>query len=276
MKWVNMKICNPWSKVTLHNTFAYGDKNYIVKIKGVKMPFGSAQYINQINLLYPNSKLAFNCLPEPYSGNPDANVYCLNMNPGKPDPIFDKCLSNNIYFQRSLENLNHQVQSPFWTEDLVSDSCGTNIRIDPVSFGKLLTCGNTNNDYIHEGARWQYNKTKELRKALNRNPNIFFLEYFPYHSTSGFVFPDYLPSYDYRNELLEFAMKEGKIIFIMRKEREWYNIKYNNIGDRLKMYKKKVFLKNSQGGWLTRQNMVLPIPDNCHYCITWNDILSNM
>ena len=240
------------------------------------MSFGNVNYVNAVNNSQLTSpKLRLNCLPEPYCGDPDANVYCLNMNPGEPDSLFDNTLVNNLYFQRAKDNLQHKVSSAFWTEGLVMSK--SIIYSAPILFEYLLDKKTRPVYSIHEGAKWQREKTKELRVWLNgRNPNIFFLEYFPYHSKFGFDFPDFLPSYEYRNALLEFAMNEEKIIIIMRKEKKWYDIQdrtFGDIGNRLKDYKKKIILKYGQGGWLTRNNMTLPIPNSRCDCLTWNDII---
>ena len=243
MNWCNKGIYNPWTKVNLRNVFADGDYRHLVNVgkKSIeKVPFGSQSYVDMINDLYPGSILNFNSLPEPYSGNPDANVYCLNMNPGEPDSLFDKGpLISNCYTIESLNNLTHNVKDSFWTEGMVSDTLG-NIKTDKDLFEKLLNSKHAVPGFsIHAGARWQRMRTKDLwQPILKRRPNIFFLEYFPYHSNHGFDFPDNLPSYNYRNALLEFAMDEEKLIIIMRSEKKWYDIK--DFGKRLKEYKKKI------------------------------------
>lgn len=272
------KIINPWEKVTINNRFAVNDENSPLNIppkNEQQFLFGTANYTQIINNQQPSPVLTFDCLPSPYSGNPDANVYCLNMNPGQPDKQFDtRPLTINEYTKRALDNLKHNVQDTFWTDGLVKDHLG-NITVDNVLFEKLLAGNNTDDAYIHDGARWQRGKTKELRDKLDgRNPNIFFLEFFPYHSKYGFNFPQDLPSYKYRNDLLEFAMNEEKIIIIMRKEKLWNNISDRNIGYRLLRYKKKIILKYVQGGWLTRNNMTQAIHDYRCECLAWNDIIS--
>ena len=277
MNWKAKGIKNPWANANLQNVFADGDYGYSVKTdkkSNQSFQFGTQSYVEEIKRLCPNSQLTFHCLPSPYSGNPDANIYCLNMNPGEPDPNFDKwSLTANLYTTQSLENLKHHVQDAFWTEGIIADNIG-NIKNDNDIFDRLLLNENAVPGYfIHGGARWQRSKTKELWTLLRgQKPNIFFLEYFPYHSKHSFDFPDYLPSYDYRNALLEFAMDEEKLIIIMRSEKKWYDIK--DFGKRLKEYKKKILLRNSQGGWLTRGNMIQFVPDNRNDILTWNDIIN--
>lgn len=272
------QILNPWRKVSCRNTFAIGDENYPLSIsKKTKQHilFGTTNYIQTVNNQQLSPRLTFKCLPSPFSGDPDANVYCLNMNPGIPDPQFDTWpLTPNKYTSQALNNLKHNVQDTFWADGLVKDQQGK-ITVDNILFEKLLGDKNAANAFIHDGARWQREKTNELRKELNgRNPNIFFLEYFPYHSKHGFDFPEDLPSYKYRNSLLEFAMNEEKIIIIMRKEKLWNNISDRNLGYRLTRYKKKIILKYGQGGWLTRNNMTQAIHDYRCEGLAWNDIIS--
>lgn len=278
MCWLKQGIKNPWAIVNSENVFADGDYGYATTImKDKKLwEFGTQDYLKEIKRVY-GCGLTFECIPDPYCGDPDANVYCLNMNPGEPDPYFDQWpLTMNKYTNKSFDNLKHKVSSAFWTENLVMDDKGV-IRIDAATFASLLNKSKTDgSNRIHGGARWQFCKTDELRNLLGRHPNVFFLEYFPYHSRSGFDFPDYLPSYDYRNSLLEYAMNTNKLIIIMRKRNDWYKIKDKNIGIRLRHYKKKVFLRYGQGGWLTRDNITEDIPDNRCDSISWNDIISMM
>lgn len=277
MNWKDKGIINPWANVCSQNVFAADDYEHLVyvdKKSNLKFQFGSPSYVEAIKKQYPKSKLRLKCLPSPYSGSPDANVYCLNMNPGEPDSHFDKWpLTANVYTSQSLENLKHNVQDAFWTDDMVADQQG-NVSLDNDVFNSLLGDKNTvPGFYIHGGARWQRLKTKELWQSRGgQKPNIFFLEYFPYHSKHGFDFPDYLPSYDYRNALLEFAMDEDKLIIIMRSENKWYDI--NGVGKRLKDYKKKILLRNCQGGWLSRGNMIQFVPDNKNDILTWKDIIN--
>lgn len=285
MKWSDYKsnnnIHNPWNSVNCNNLLADGDANQqeIIGKNKQQAVFGTNNYVQIIEEQKPNTKLTFDCLPEPFSGSPDANVYCLNMNPGEPDPLFDKApLVDNLYTQKAIANLKHNVPDAFWTEGLVIDQQGKITTIDNNLFYQLISDKRAaTNYYIHEGARWQNEKTKELRKELKgQNPKVFFLEYFPYHSNHGFVFPEKLPSYEYRNSLLEFAMNENKLIIIMRQEKLWYKITERNIGKRLEGYKRKILLKCGQGAWLSRNNMLLPIPDFRCESMSWSDIISMM
>ena len=117
----------------------------------------------------------------------------------------------------------------------------------------------------HLGDTWQREVWKQLKEKLGDEPKIFSIEFFPYHSTSGFVFPKDLPSYKYRNELIKEAMDKHKLIIIMRNRDQWYEIEndddINGLGPRLKRYANKVFLRNSQRVWLTPGNFCWEIPE---------------
>ena len=65
---------------------------------------------------------------------------------------------------------------------------------------------------------WLKSRTKQIGQILHQQPDIFFIEYFPYHSTKGFDFPEDLPSYQFTNILIEKAMNEGKAILMISEE----------------------------------------------------------
>lgn len=273
---------NPWSNISWSNTIADCDKNYQVEIKlngkKQKVSFGSPDYVTFINkkdiddngkeVKHP-VKLNFDYLPEPFYGDRKSEVYCLCMNPGEPDYKF--CENNDkqrLYEQYCLAMLNHHPQS----KDLIFD--GKEIISDEIKYNESIQNIMANlKDYKkdpdnikfyprpHLGDTWQREVWKQLIEKLKREPKIFSVEFFPYHSKSGFKFPDYLPSYEYRNDLIDEALREKKLIIIMRMADDWYKIKDRNIGDRLKVYPNKVFLKNSQRVWLTPGNFCWEIPE---------------
>ena len=46
--------------------------------------------------------LTFDCLPDPYNGNPDSKVYCLCKNPGMPDNCF---IGEKAFEGATIDNL---------------------------------------------------------------------------------------------------------------------------------------------------------------------------
>ena len=211
---------NPWLTITSIPLVAQCDEQYFIR------KYGSVtNYERWVNSKYPVADLTFSCLPEPFSGNPNSKVFCLNKNPGKPD----SCFTGEPAFEAAtIRNL--QLLSPncFWAENY------------PNKCGKL-----------HDGVRWLTMRTNTLEKMLGRHPDIFFIEYFPYHSTQGFPFPEGLPSYGFSNMLIEQAILQNKLIVIMRERGNWLKripslIGYNNLA----------YLKAAQGGYLTSPNLI--------------------
>lgn len=213
-------VPNPWLSISSLRHIAPCDEQYFIKCYGTVL-----NYEKWVNKIYPAASHTFSCLPDPFSGNPDSKVFCLNKNPGNPDP----CFKNEPVFEAAtIRNL--QLLSPncFWAETI------------PNKCGKL-----------HEGVNWLRMRTKALETILNRQPNIFFIEYYPYHSTKGFTFPIDLPSYEFSNMLIEQAMEQNKLIVIMREKTNWLK----RIPS-LEGYDYLAFLKCAQGGYLTPKNII--------------------
>ena len=208
---------NPWVSLTKDNV-AQCDQPFFNKYGGV------ANYQNLINSQKNNPNLDFSCLPDPFCGDPESKVYCLNKNPGKPDKCF---VGNASYEEAAKENLKLKRKSCFWAEN-IPNKCGK----------------------VHDGVEWLTKRTRELEGILGRRPNIFFVEYFPYHSSNGFNFPCDLPSYTFTNDLIMQAMEEGKMIIIMREKRNWLK----RIPE-LANYKNLYTLNSAQSGYLTLNNV---------------------
>lgn len=206
-----------WTSITEENVAAC-DSDFFDTFGGV------SAYAQMINDKYPDAELTFLCLPEPYSGNPNSNVYCLNKNPGAPD----KCFSDDKEFeQATLKNLALKQETCFWANGI---------------FNK---CGK-----LHDGVKWLKQRTRKLEEILNRQPQIFFIEYFPYHSTKGFDFPAHLPSYDFSDMLIRQAIDKKKLIIIMREKAGWLR-RIKEMGE----YENLCYLHCPQGGYLTKDNI---------------------
>ena len=170
-----------------------------------------------------SKKIQENTLPEPYTGDVRSNVYCLNLNPG------DACVCygsepqlKEKFTEYTLQTLRHDIDENMW----------------------FLLEGTA-------GQKWWQQKTKKLREDKEgKNPRMFVIEYFPYHSVKGFRFPRELPSYEYSNHLIRQAMDKGKYIVIMRHRKEWLQ----RISG-LEKYEKLVCLNNPQNPCLTKKNI---------------------
>lgn len=198
---------NPWVNISWQNTVTDCDKSIIY-------PAYCAE--NGIDI---------STLPEPFSGNINSHVVCLNLNPGigKCDACFR---FDKTFLKETQEMLNQNLKSPKTTRQYMW-------FVD-------VRCKNGG---LHDGCEWWKKKTKDLVNAIQIPLNIFVIEYFPYHSRHSFSFPS-LPSDDYRNDLLDDALNKGKLIVIMRGERLWYGIQDRSIGQRLKNYSNLIALSN--------------------------------
>lgn len=204
-------MINPWENVTWDVPYAKCDKKIIFQQKHTQLQIDGT-------------------LPEPYSGNVNSNVICLNGNPGRKDTkLCEDEVKKEIFGRIMKDTLNHSIRDFTWlTEEMKA--------IRPV------------------GSGWWENMTKMISSEPNSTAHLFVLEYFPYHSTKMFNFPK-LPSDKYRNFLLNKAMKEGKLILIMRARKLWESIQEDNLGENLKAYPNKIVLKNPQRVYLSRNNM---------------------
>ena len=212
-----LKKKNPWTNLT------EGE----MKIATCDVPFfeamdGAEEYTKKNE----KAQLTFSCLPDPFGGNPDSKVYCLNMNPGKPDASFEGV---EAYAEATIKNLRLESETCFWAEGILNAE-----------------------GMEHDGADWTRKYVKNpLLDILGCPPDIFFVEYFPYHSKSGFAFPEDLPSYAFSNDLIRQAMKDGKLIIIMRSEDKWLE-RIDELAD----YHNLCVLKNHQSVWVSPGNIV--------------------
>ena len=209
---------NPWLNISWKNPIAEADREWIEERFGSVKTFEMKYKTFRLNL--------YGALPEPYSGNKDSKVYCLNMNPGK---WISRFKSNESMLEMTIRNLRHEVENCFWWEKVRDDD------------------GNP-----HDGYCWLKLKTHLLEETLGCRPNIFFIEFFPYHSKSGFRFPDTLPSYEYSNDLIYDAMGKEKTIIIMRQVERWLT----RI-PQLRTYSHMIKPKSCAGGWLSPNNLGL-------------------
>ena len=272
-------IQNPWTNISWDNPFADGDKGYHVKFRKQEFEFGSEEYIKAVNAsdednTKKNKKkvgLRFDCLPEPFYGDPESQVYLLGMNPGEPDPDFNCSNDKDKEYEENCKAmLSHDLRNP----GLLYDSDQQKIVYDSTEYNRIIN-NIFDNNRIKEfrdkkenfplrpqsGVVWQWEMWKQLREKIGRNPKVFSIEFFPYHSTSGFAFPTELPSYKYRNKLIQDAMKDKKLFIIMRNEKMWYDIKFEGDWKSLKNYPNKVFLRNKQRIWLSSGNFMKEIPE---------------
>lgn len=167
---------NPWQNINWDNTLADIDKEFTIVLKEKNM-----------------SLLQLDTLPEPYTGCIDSDVFCLGMNPGEKDTLFEYSDYNrNLLLEYTQKTLSHSIMDNMWYH--------------------LKE---------HNGYCWWRKVTGELRNELKRNPQMFTIEFFPYHSSKGFSFPAFLNSYEYSNWLIRKAISDKKFILILRQKKKW-------------------------------------------------------
>lgn len=272
-------VANPWVDISWSQLIAPCDKDYLLK------EFGSLDD-NSVNL--PKTiELSFKAFPEPFSGDVNSKVYCLDMNPGKPDdgfnPLFERSDSARVFEQQVQLILSHKSTRHFYTgllfngKSIFDNLAKWEKQLDLVFSSRSALNSfkviNTRDNILprpHAGAVWQREIWNPLRKLLGRDPHVFFVEFFPYHSAKGFKFPEHLPSYEYRNYLIRKAMLENKLIIIMRSEVLWYKAI-----PELEYYPNKLLLKTKQRVWLSLNNFCRDIPvfRSCSLCQTKKEIL---
>lgn len=195
--------------------------------------------------------------PEPYFGDKEANVYLLCCNPGY-DSFREHLFTNDAVFRQLMQaNLAHRhilCYHPF----VYLNSIQTK---DPVTHYNL----------IHGGCAWWLQKPSELQRALNNPfPNMFAIEYFPYHSVNASTIPTALykntPSFKYATHLVKQAIADQKIIVIMRKQKEWLQRV-----PQLSGYSKLIVLGSSQNVCITQGNVKYEHNSNRD---AWLDLLS--
>ena len=196
-------IENPWLNISWENGIAEIDKEYLTKFSCFE-------------------KIQKNTLPEPYTGDVNSNVYCLNLNPGSACVCDDSEPQLKKRFEEyTQKTLRHEINYNMWFR--LKDTAGYD---------------------------WWQQKTKELREyKKGQYPRMFVIEYFPYHTVKGANFPRKLPSYEYSNQLIRQAMAENKYIVIMRHRMEWLQ----RISG-LEEYERLAYLNSSRRPYLTKNN----------------------
>ncbi len=189
-----------------------------------------------INNLSPSdrSNIFLDLYPEPFIGDPDAGVYLLNGNPGYSDQ--DNCFSCPSVMSSIMEDVySHKNRSFFWND--------VNQPIKAI-------CPRTGRSIIHQGQVYWQKRLKELTEVLGRNPRLFELEFYPYHSKDFYGFMrEPLSSFEYTRSLVKEAMEKGKTIFILRHKAEW-----ESAIPKLKSYPTFTLI-SPRSTYLTKKNM---------------------
>ena len=156
-----------------------------------------------------SSDLANLCLelhPEPFVGDPDADVYLLTGNPGFSDR--DNCFICHPTVPSILKEVySHKNRDFFW--------------IDP-KYKIEAECPLSKRIITHPGQEYWQKRLRELTEKIGHTPRLFELEFYPYHSKDFYGFMKTpLESFGYTKYLVKKAIEDKKTIIILRHKREW-------------------------------------------------------
>lgn len=222
-----MPTTNPWETLLSNRT--------------TNQPVNQMAALNDLNVIqnfpaYKNNNIHLNLWPEPFMGNPDADIYLLSGNPGCANYNLESQFAQDQTFSNAMaQNLQHKF--PIQGGDFVY--LNTNIQNLKI------------NRQNHSGCTWWERRTKTFRGKSTKT--FFNIDFFPYHSEDleGIPVNVNLSSYQYSNDLIQQAMNDGKIIIIMRLRNAWLK----RIPD-LKKYDKCYMLINPQSIYLTPYNII--------------------
>lgn len=172
------------------------------------------------------NRIHLELLPEPFLGNPNANIVLLNLNPGfnKRDIKFHE---NKEFKKAALRNLWHKEEKyPFYP-------LNPKFRKSPV-------------------AKWWTGRLKPLCNDFGLEKiakSVFCLEFFPYHSIKYKHSKVILKSQEYNFHLVDKAIDRGAMIIIMRSEKNWTT--------HIKRLKNYYVLSNPQGSNISLNNLLI-------------------
>ena len=220
-------INNPWKNISIHDTIAECDKPVINALPADV-----------------KDKIEFRTLPEPYHGNPEASVYLLNGNPmaGDNDLLF---INLPIYEKEIQDELLHVNTDFLWLRDKET----------------IVANG------IHYPGYYYWKKyTKQLR-AIKKNPSLFCIEAFPYHTKHSSEFSSVcsLPSDEYTNTMIQDAIQKNKYIVLMRCAKYW-----QKRVPALSGYNRLLTLNTNRQIYLTHNNLSKSLPTQK----AWDDFIS--
>ena len=220
-------MTNPWLNLSIRDTIADCDKAFLNSLpKRVR------------------DKFEFRTLPEPFHGDPDANVYILHGNP------------------LSGENDLAYINVPAYEQELVDEMTLKNK--DFLWLREQETIVDSNGNPYPAYAYWK-NATKTLRNG-KKSLSIFCIEAFPYHSLHSKDFEGIanLPSNQFTNDWILDAINKDKFIVLMRCERYWYKRV-----PQLQGYKNLLFRNTNRCPALSRNNFSKSLPTQQE----WNHFL---
>ena len=209
------KMENPWKEIS--------KKEKVLKMDKEKIFEHNERYKSNDERL-----ISLDYFPEPFIGDPKAEIYLLLGNPGmevnleRRIEITEKMKNNSDYY---IRNLKHQAVNPRFPLYFLDDNFETVDR---------------------DGHNWW---KKALGKLTNENvtfenisKSFFAVETYGYHSAKGEPKMRNLPSSKYSHHLIRRAINKGKLIILARAVSIWFE----HVTE-LKTYDNCYFLASNMG-----------------------------
>jgi len=171
-------------------------------------------------------KLKFGPIPGPYTGDPKKSVvYVLALNPGYTAGKDERsCAKNKNIYIKNLKHLNKEC--PFIPFNTKFSGTGGQLWWEK-KLGPIIT--------------------KTSKETVSKF--VFNAEYFPYYSKK-YKSMKILPSQEYTFSLVRKAIKDNKIIILMRSKKIWYKAV-----PELKKYKYTYTLNSPQNPVISSKNI---------------------
>ena len=198
-------------------------------------------------------KFELKLLPEPYIGNRDAPIYLLNLNPSVEDLL---CLPD----PEEIKLLKARLKAHMICNYLFYENKNEWIKCDEYLKFKFY---HLDPEYKYfQGFWWWYRKLKKLLEGLQKDnklydsfkiaaDSLFNVEYMPYHSKQYIDIGCRLPSQEFNFGLVETALKEDKIIIIMKGKKQWMRAIPG-----LESHNKVYTLKSAQNSVISEKNLL--------------------
>lgn len=203
-------------------------------------------------------------LPEPFIGDPKANVMILNLNPSYDEEQIEIYQDDKVKKATYNNWIHKPVNSdyPFYPLDPQFK-----VKINGKKIGIANYWSSAFKNLLEEVKNADYSD-EEARKIIAKN--IFVVECFPYHSQKGGDHP-VVPSQEYSVQLVKEAIKRGAIIVVIRHKNHWEHAVIDLVG-----YKNRYDYINHQIASLSCDNIVHDInkPNECGFNKIVNAICS--
>lgn len=182
-------MLNPWPGLPMAEPFVLADDEQIIRVYNTGL----------MEKYRENLEVHLEVFPEPYSGNPQAKIVLLNLNPGYYPRNKEFGSGTADFFRMWRANLAHEPQQyPFY-------------HLDP----RLK--GSPGEVYYRVKFKAPILEFGEKRVA----EEFFVVEYFPYTTKSGFGNISCISSQHYNFYLVREAMRRNAVIIQMRAKQRW-------------------------------------------------------